>query len=251
MKFNIINISSVGSTNSHAMELIGDGKLTEGDIFLTNNQKNGKGQGDNVWESEPNSNITLSIVLQPHFVEPANQFVLTQIVSLAIVDTINSYLISINSKVELRIKWPNDIYIDNCKIAGILFQNYIVGNKISYSIAGIGININQLAFTSGAKNPISLIHHINNPVSLDEFLDRLLNNINNRYELIKINGDFIGLQNEYLGFLYRYKVWAKYSTKKSEFIGKIIDIDVFGRLLVEMQDASKVSYMFKEIEFVI
>ena len=170
MELNIVNISSVGSTNSYAMELIGDGKLTEGDVYLTNNQINGKGLGDNLWESEPSSNITLSLVLQPKFVEPANQFILTQIVSLAIVDTINSYLISKNSKAELKIKWPNDIYIDNCKIAGILFQNYIMGNQISYSIAGIGININQLVFTSGAKNPVSLIHHMDNKYLNENFL---------------------------------------------------------------------------------
>ena len=146
MKFNIITLSKVASTNSYAQEQIEAGDLHEGDVIFTLNQESGRGQGVNTWESEAGRNLHLSLILEPNMIHASNQFVLTQMVSLAIVSVINKYVTANSNNPNVKIKWPNNIYVGDKKIAGILFQNYIKGNNIEYSIVGIGINVNQIKF---------------------------------------------------------------------------------------------------------
>jgi len=249
MKFNIIEIDSVDSTNSYAIELERSNVIHEGDVVLANYQKGGKGQGDNSWESEYGSNLTFSLVLKPAFISPSNQFVLTQIVSLAIAEVVSSKLSNIDSAV-VKVKWPNDIYVNEKKISGILFQNFISGNKIEKSIVGIGMNINQNEFVSNAKNPVSLIHHIGVESSRDEILDDLLSRINYRYEELKSDFDFQDLKTEYMENLYRAGEWSNFSDKGGSFTGKIIDIDEYGQLEIITKSGIVRVYSFKEVEFV-
>ncbi len=249
MIFNIIKVESTDSTNEYAQNLISRKELMEGDVVCTEKQMNGKGQGQNFWESEHSSNLTCSIILEPKFLLPTNQFALTQIVSLAILDVINGYL-GINKKDKLKVKWPNDIYIGHQKVAGILFQNFIIGNKIDYSIVGIGVNINQLMFLSDAKNPVSLIHHTKKVIAVSGFLNSLLVAIGKRYELFKKDSDFDGLKSSYMKNLYLSETWSLYADKDGPFEGKIIDIDEFGRLKIITRTGKKKIYMFKEVEFV-
>ncbi|NQU34591.1 MAG: biotin--[acetyl-CoA-carboxylase] ligase [Bacteroidetes bacterium] len=251
MKFNIINVSNVGSTNSYAQELNENGTLCEGDVILTHKQEKGRGQGDNFWESEPGANLTFSLILEPEFIAPANQFVLTQALSLAISDLLKSYLMANNIDQEVKIKWPNDIYIENKKICGILFQNFIKGDKIDFSIVGIGVNINQRIFYSDAKNPVSLIQYFEQDVSIDEILENLLSCINTRYKSLKIAIDNSLLKDEYLNNLYRYFEWADYADDRGEFTGKIVDVDGYGRLSIEKKNGELKQYLHKEIEFLV
>ncbi|HJN05306.1 MAG TPA: biotin--[acetyl-CoA-carboxylase] ligase [Bacteroidales bacterium] len=246
MQFNIINIPKLKSTNSYAQELIESGDLHEGDVISTQYQKNGRGQGDNFWESEHGSNLLVSIILEPSMVPAQRQFVLTQIVSLALVDLIKEYILT----EEVKIKWPNDIYVNKNKIAGILFQNFVKGNHIEFSIAGIGINVNQKKYYSEVPNPISIIHHSNSPTNLKVLLDKLLDKIGFNYETYRLKENFEELKSKYVINLYRYNEWATYSDGNNPFQGKIFDIDEFGRLEVMMKSGEEKKFMFKEIEFV-
>lgn len=246
MQFNIIHIPKLESTNSYAQQLIESGELHEGDVILTQYQENGRGQGDNFWESEPGSNLLVSIILEPKMIPPSQQFVLTQLVSLVLVDLIKEYVII----EEVKIKWPNDIYVNNRKIAGILFQNFIKGNEIEFSIAGIGINVNQKKFYSGAPNPISIIHHSDQPIDLNVLLNKLLDKIGDNYETYKLKQNFQELNSRYILNLFRYNEWATYSDGNNFFKGKIIDIDEFGRLKVKLKSGKEKKFGFKEIEFV-
>jgi len=246
IKFNIINIHKLDSTNSYAQRLIEEGNLHEGDVIFTLNQENGRGQGDNLWESEPSSNLLISILLKPKIVDASQQFVLTQLVSVAIVDLITRYVPG-----ELvQIKWPNDIYVNNKKVAGILFQNYIKGNIIEHSIIGIGINVNQKHFYSSAPNPISIINYTNKQINIDELLSKLLTNIGDNYVKLNLKKGFHQLESYYINNLYRYNEWANYSDNKHTFRGKIIDVDNYGRLLIKMKSGRVKKFMFKEVEFV-
>jgi BirA family biotin operon repressor/biotin-[acetyl-CoA-carboxylase] ligase len=250
MKFNIIYLSKVNSTNSYALQQIENNALNHGDVIFTPNQESGKGQADNTWESEPGSNLQASIILTPKMIDAAEQFVLTQLISLAIIDLIKSYLPSKKLKQELKIKWPNDIYVGDKKIAGILFQNFIKGNKIEYSIVGIGINVNQTNFFSSAPNPISIIHKTNKLTDIDILLKQLLNNIGSNYEKLSIKGYFAELKTKYINNMYRFNIWANYSDIEGDFRGKIIDFDEYGRLIVLQESGAEKLYMFKEIKFI-
>ncbi len=250
MKFNIIHIPSVDSTNNYAVQQVVNSESNEGDVIITTNQKKGKGQGANNWESEPGSNLTFSLVLKPKFVTPSNQFVLTQVISLAISDLIIEHLKSVDDG-HVKIKWPNDIYINEKKVAGILIQNFIVGNSIDYSIVGIGLNINQREFISDARNPVSLIHHLNRKTDINSLLDELLEKISSRYEVLKMDYDFSKLRKEYLDRLFKMRSWSKYRDDKGDFEGKIVDVDEFGRLEISTRSGNTRIYMFKEVEFVL
>lgn len=248
MKFNIIHLPKVSSTNDYAVERITNHELVEGDIILTDCQELGKGQGNNGWESECGSNLTFSLILEPKFITPSNQFVITQIISLAICELIETTLGGM-SDADVKIKWPNDIYIDKDKVTGILIQNFIVGECISYSIVGIGINVNQKKFMSDAKNPISLIHHIKDEMVLEEVLDKLLFHINQYYENLKKDLNFHELKSNYLKRLYKIGTWSVYRDNLGEFEGKIVDVDEFGRLEIITRSGNTRIYMFKEVEF--
>lgn len=247
MIFNIRNIDRLESTNSYAQKLLENGDLQEGDVISTYNQENGKGQGENFWESESGSNITISVALQPRVIHPSQQFIINQLVSLALVDVIEQYV----ANEEVKIKWPNDIYVADKKIAGVLIQNFIKGEEIEFSIVGIGVNVNQKEFYSDAPNPGSLIHYFNNTMDLKQLLDQLLLRIDVKYEFYKQMRNVQDLKSNYIDKLFRFNIWATYSDGNKNFQGKIIDIDEFGRLIVKLKDGQEKTFMFKEIEFIL
>ncbi len=246
MQFNIINIQKLDSTNGYAQKLIEKGELHQGDVISTSHQVNGKGQGENFWESKPGCNLSVSIILEPTMIPASHQFVLTQLVSLAIVDLIKEYVLI----EEVKIKWPNDIYVNNKKISGILFQNFVKGNEIEFSIAGIGINVNQKKYYSGALNPVSIIHYINESINLEVLLDNLLDKIGVNFEFYRLKENYPELKSKYITSLYRYNEWATYSDGNNPFQGKIIDVDEFGRLKLMLKSGEEKKFMFKEIKFV-
>src|SRR5665648_1178797 len=129
------------STNTYAAKLLKKNKLPEGTVVYTNYQSAGRGQTGNIWESEDGKNLLVSIVLFPSFIIPACQFLISITLSLGICDFLKRYIPA------CAIKWPNDIYVNNDKIAGILIENSVMEGVIESSIAGIGLNINCLLYT--------------------------------------------------------------------------------------------------------
>ena len=152
-------ISTTNSTNTLMKELLAKGEWREGERFLyTAFQTAGRGQAGNGWESEEGKNLLCSILLPPR----KDLFYLNVLVSVAVHQVIRSVLCqakpvcTLSGEAGLTIKWPNDIYYGDKKIAGILVENAILGSEVTYSIAGIGLNVNQTTFLSSAPNPVSL-----------------------------------------------------------------------------------------------
>lgn len=150
--FPLVALDETASTNQYLSQLCN--QLQESVAELTTVtaefQTAGKGQRGNTWEAEEGKNLLFSFVLYPSFLEARRQFILSQIVSLAIKEELSRW------SDEITIKWPNDIYWKDKKICGILIENDLSGHHIRRSIAGIGININQEVFNSDAPNPVSL-----------------------------------------------------------------------------------------------
>ena len=132
---------ALGSTNQHALQLLKESTPAEGTIILTHDQYAGKGQATNKWESAPHKNLTFTTILYPKFLPARKQFLLNQVVSLSVFDTLQKYITE-----GLTIKWPNDIYVFDKKITGILIQNSLQGHTLQSSIVGIGLNVNQIDF---------------------------------------------------------------------------------------------------------
>ncbi len=175
---NIIFHNELISTNTCAALLLKQQKPPEGTVIHANFQTAGKGQKGNIWVSEAGKNLLFSIILFPDMIKPEEQFGISMAISLGICDFLNK-LIPVCS-----IKWPNDIYAGDDKIAGILIENSIRGGNIESSIAGIGLNINQVIFPSYLPNPVSLKLITGKEHDPDYCLNELLSSLDKRYKML-------------------------------------------------------------------
>jgi BirA family biotin operon repressor/biotin-[acetyl-CoA-carboxylase] ligase len=140
------------STNDEALQLFKAGKGVEGSIVITSNQTAGRGQRTNTWESEPGKNLTFSILLTPHFLLAKDQFYLTVCISTALAD----YLKETFGET-VKIKWPNDLIVQDKKVCGMLIENQLSGQQIQSCVVGIGLNVNQKKFDSEKASSMKLL----------------------------------------------------------------------------------------------
>ena len=239
----IKRILEIGSTNNYAADQLLTNRPQEGTVFVANSQVDGRGQTSNKWESEPNMNLTFSIVLYPDFLEIQRQFEISKAVSLGITDFLKE------KTGQVSIKWPNDIYLGDKKIAGILIENSVRGNIIATCIIGIGLNINQKVFRGDAPNPESLGHVTGLEYNLDEVLIDLCQKIDNRFQQLTVGG-FKKIDSDYIDMLYKSSIWSIYKDETGNFSGRILGVDRYGRLKIETEGGTIRKYQFKEVSFI-
>lgn len=233
---------NVSSTNTLATLRLREGKPAEGLVITASFQEGGRGQQGNTWESEACKNLLLSIILYPSVVKAEEQFILSRMASLAVFDLIR------HETPEVRIKWPNDIYVGDDKIAGILIENSLMGENISSSIIGIGLNINQLKFSGSLPNPVSLAGITGREHDAEKLLNDLLRLMDRRYRMI-LDGDRQRLSGDYHGALYRCNEWHRYTDSAGEFTGMIEGVRDNGMLVVRHITGGTREYSFKEIGY--
>ena len=244
MNKNFIYLNETASTNNYANQLILTKAAAEGTVVMTQFQTKGKGQQGNSWESESGKNLLASYIFQPKFLKAANQFYLSKAVSLALTDLLAE------ENIDVTIKWPNDIYSGNKKLAGILIENSIVGLNLHSAVAGVGLNLNQTVFNSDAPNPVSLTQLTGKNYSVEIVAERLWEKLEIRYNELK-KGDFKAIEIAYINRLFRYQQWAFYANQGEVFEARITGIGQYGQLILEQKDGTKTEYQFKEVEFVI
>lgn len=238
----IVRLEVIDSTNNYAKQQIRENELAEGTVFLTYEQTSGRGQQKNVWESEPRQNLLFSIVLCPDFVEMRRQFQLSKVVSLGIYDAINKYVSGV------KIKWPNDIYVGDRKLCGILIENSVMNGVLNNSIVGIGLNVNQTVFRSDAPNPVSLKMLTNQHYDCEVILTEILSEIDRYYSLL-CSGQEELIDKAFLAALYRLNELHFYKAGDEVFEGQIIGVNEIGQLLIRNKDAKVLEFHFKEVEF--
>ncbi len=229
------------STNEMAAGLIAEKNTADGTVIYTDKQLQGKGQRGNTWESEAGQNLSFSIIFEAGFIHPEDNFFLTQITSLALIDFLEDYI-----SVGLKIKWPNDIVYFEKKIAGILIENYIQRNRIEWSIVGIGLNINQVNFK--APNAVSLAGICNQTFNRNELLSLLLQKIEKRYFQLK-RLQYEKLHQDYLRNLYWRDEIHVFHTEEGYFNGKIAGVNKRGKLHVKVEDGDRY-FDLKEVKFI-
>jgi BirA family biotin operon repressor/biotin-[acetyl-CoA-carboxylase] ligase len=230
------------STNTLAAELNKNNPLQEGTIIYTNFQTAGRGQYGNSWESENGMNLLFSLILYPFMIKPCDQFIISKIISLGLCDFLNRYTTNIS------IKWPNDIFVNNDKIAGLLLEVSIIREEIESVIAGIGLNLNQKLFRSDAPNPVSLGMITGKYYDTGDCLRKLASDIDRRYKQL-LNEKRGEIDSEYLKNLYRFGEWSNYRDASGLFEGRIISVNSGGRLLIEARNGRIYEYGFKEVDF--
>lgn len=239
----ITRFKTLDSTNSYLQHLLNEGVDVINNIVVTDYQTSGKGQGRNVWESEKGKNLLCSIALDMSFLKAENQFILTQMVSVVMINVLKKYL----PEDSLFIKWPNDIYFNDNKIAGILIKNEIKGMMLGTSIIGVGLNVNQIVFSKNLPNPISMKMITGEDYDLEEILLAVSSQLSAISQSTANSQQH--LAHSYNNYLYRYKQWASY---KHEGVVKdmmIIGYDQFGRLILKEKNDHEVVCDLKEIIF--
>ena len=245
MNETFIHLNETHSTNSYLRDLImREKEQPEGTVVITDYQTAGRGQKGNSWESERGKNLTFSILLHPNHIPPGKQFILSQLISIAIVGVLKKY------DRHFTIKWPNDIYWKEKKIAGMLIEVDLTGSSLSNAIIGIGININQRHFKSDAPNPVSLTQITGKEHNLSELLEKILDSIVDEYNKYTPDNEE-EIRQKYMALLFRNKGVYPYLYGEEIFNASIEGIEPNGQLILKKENGSIHTFAFKEISFVI
>jgi BirA family transcriptional regulator, biotin operon repressor / biotin---[acetyl-CoA-carboxylase] ligase len=239
---NIVELDVVDSTNNYASDLVTKNNALEGTVVVAHYQGSGKGQRGNVWTSEPGKNLTFSLVLKPKKVSPSEAFVISKIVSLAICKYLDTVV-----EEDVFIKWPNDIYVGQKKICGILIENQFKGKKFESSIIGIGLNVNQSNFQN-LPRVTSLILELKKELELRSVLDDLLKSIEICYLRLQREGVSM-IHEEYLVNLLFIDEMRRYKTSQGEIIGKIVNVLSNGKVEIETKEGQLFNFDIKELAF--
>ena len=218
------------STNDFLMQLSLKNSIEEGSVVITDFQTKGKGQRNNFWSSNRQENLLFSFILFPK-IKLSEQFILHIITSLSVYHSLKKIGLS-----NVKIKWPNDIYVNNKKICGILIENQIFKKRIKKSILGIGININQKDF--GNIKATSIYNEINKKTNRKEVLSLFKSYFSKEYnEMDSLNKE--SYKKKLLGF---NKI-LHYRSKENRFSGKIIDVKNDGKISL------MINYKIKHFDF--
>lgn len=236
----IIRLDETDSTNRYMQQLLAKRALPEGSLVVADYQTAGKGQVGNSWEAERGANLLFSLLLRPDFLPANRQFLISQIASLSVKETLEAYTDSI------RVKWPNDVYWKDRKICGMLIENDLAGAYLHTSVIGIGLNVNQQCFRSDAPNPVSLAQITGQTHDREEVLQRFLR-IFYAYYIRLLQEDEATIRQTYREALYHGDGYYRYADKTGTFEASIEEVEPTGHILLRLRDGEIRRYAFKEV----
>ncbi len=240
--FQMLELDTTDSTNSYLKRYHAPAprKVT---LVTAEYQTAGRGSASNKWESAAGKNLLFSLLTYPRIVEAERMFVLSEIISMAVCDALNEFVPG------FRIKWPNDIYYQDSKVAGLLIENELEGKVIAKCIMGVGINVNQTRFESDAPNPISLAQIMGHEVERRSVLKRVMDHFIRCYGLVESQRNEY-VHNLYLNQLYRMQEEHEYEDATGRFRASIQTVEPTGHLVLLDTEERIRKYAFKEVQFV-
>lgn len=245
MESNLIKfLDECASTNKLLLEGIDNGYLyADFYTIYTSFQSHGYGQVGNSWESEGGKNLLFSTVLHPTGVKASEQFFISEAIALAVAETLDSETDSIS------VKWPNDIYWNDKKIAGILIENNLSGACLKDCVIGVGLNVNQKVFLSDAPNPVSLLNITDRDYDIRHILDTVLE----RFKMLYSDGieERSQLHAKYMSRLFRFGIPASYHDATGIFSGTISSVEADGHLHITDTYGHDRRYAFKEVQYIL
>lgn len=241
-------LDEAASTNSYLMEMLQqDRNLPQLFAVVARNQTQGRGQRGNSWYTSAGKNLTFSFLIRNGYIAPQDQYAVSELVAYGLLKTIARYLQE-DQAYKLKIKWPNDIYYEDKKIAGILIEHSITGEQIDYSVAGIGLNLNEESFPADIPNPISLKQITGESYDPDEVLRRLMKRYGFMIEEFLL-GNYAEVHREYMRRLYRRRGLHPFTDTQGHFLASIKDVLPTGQIVLQREDGAESTYAFKEIQF--
>lgn len=245
MKFLVIE--EVDSTNSYVS--LHAAELENFTMVIADRQTAGRGQRGNSWESEPGKNLTFTLFYKPVGVEAIDQFAISEATALAVRD----FLVA--QGIDAKIKWPNDIYVGDKKISGILIEHSLTGRNIDHSRIGVGLNINQKEFLSDAPNPVSVYNIKGDELDISRAAAALGAALENRLAMTSSEEAREKLHQDFKENLWRFGGGYRFRERGENaevFIGEIRDVSPRGPITISDQATGQSkSYAFKEIEYII
>lgn len=237
----IKRLERVDSTNTWLVQH--EHELSAPIMVCCKEQLAGRGQRGNHWESEPGKNLTASVLFRPADFPASRQFSISEAVALSIVAFLEE------KGVKAKVKWPNDIYVDNRKICGILVEHAVTGRNITRTVAGFGLNLNQTVFISDAPNPVSLKILTGEDSDIQQDSESIASILEEYFERLETPEELHALFLEKLwrgdGGFYKFK-----DLKRGETIeAKIKSVGYDGMLTLQTREGEKREYAFKEVEF--
>lgn len=237
--------ATLESTNSYAIDLVKSQNVREGTIIWAIEQTAGRGQLATKWQSAANMSLTFSQILYPHFLEVQKMAFLNMSIALAVHDAISEF-----TKEKIWIKWPNDIYVNRKKIAGILIENGLQRNYLSYAVVGVGVNVNQTEFPKELSQAISLFQVNGESLECEQLLFCIQQRIAYYYTLLEA-GKYTTIKMMYLDNLLGFN--EAVGVESGIFRGKVKVVDIMddGRVVVESEMREKFVFGMKEVQWVI
>ncbi len=246
---NHIHLDCVSSTSTYLKEIVAKCPIEQRQelfppyfVVSASRQEQGRGRQQKTWESEPDKNLLFSVLLYPQ-IQPSRQFHVCRQVSVAVAEFVKETF----SIKNVYIKWPNDIYINDKKLVGILIEHFLNQEIINYSIVGIGININQTSFSAILPNPTSICLETGKTYSVEFCLEKVMDKIKQMIECP------VGLlEKQYINYLYKYDVFSNYiipKTSQEPLLLKITGVDEMGLLQLEDKDNRLYSCAFNEVVY--
>lgn len=237
----VVFIEECESTNDLALQYSRKVKAKQPMVFVANYQTNGRGQRGNTWVSSKGANLTFSMLWFPDQLQIKDQFFLNKVSSLAVAKLLVDLGVSL-----VKVKWPNDVYVSEKKIAGILIENMATGKFITSSVIGIGLNLNQSQVQG--VNMVSLAELVKLKLSKSELCKKIIHNMDYFLDAVKRN-DF-NIDDFYLSNLYALNSRCMFKNlKDNHFVGSISGITSDGSLKIDTSDGVK-SFAFKEVSLV-
>jgi len=243
--FEFIHLEETSSTNSYLKDLSRVKKLPQGFGVYSDYQTQGRGQKGSFWESDNGKNLLFSVILFPEKLEANRQFILSQIISLAVKDVLDE------EHSGFSVKWPNDVYYENKKITGILIENDIIDSFISQSVIGVGINLNQEIFESDAPNPVSLKQITGRSYDIEDIFRKILVRLKYYFNLLEDKNSAERIRAEYQNSLFHKDGFYMYKEENQVFMAEILDVEESGMLVLRKESGDIQKYFFKQIQFVL
>lgn len=239
----IIILQQTDSTSSYMAR--NAAAMRHGDVVAAVSQTAGRGQRGNSWEASPGLNVTMSMMLRPASWLVSRSFGISEAVALAVCDTIAGVTAG---HVSAMIKWPNDIYVADSKIAGILIENALRGPMVDRSIVGIGLNVNQPEFVSDAPNPVSLRQITGREHPVRDVLETLSTCVMRRLRQLETAGAD-ALHVEYMSRMWRGKGWHPFvvTATGERFVASVDSVALTGHLTLVTDAGHRRTYAFKEV----
>jgi BirA family transcriptional regulator, biotin operon repressor / biotin---[acetyl-CoA-carboxylase] ligase len=238
----IIRLESVDSTNNYAASLVKLSRPPEGTVITALEQTSGRGQRGNGWESTHGENLLMSVILYPPFMSADDLFALSQSVSIALSETICHF-----TQEDCLIKWPNDLIIRDCKVAGILIESAWTKSRLQSAVCGIGVNLNQSEFS--VPHAASLRTICRRRVDSEEFLEQFMARLETWYLRLR-TGQHSTIHQEYLSRLYRLNQPCSYRYLDRTVTATIRGVSRSGRLILDSEELGELSCDLKEISMV-